>query len=191
LVDTFLHPRDRAYTVGECLDLVRSAGMVFQGWDEPMPYSLDLPFARLPADSGLRPSVAALPEEEVWAAAELIRANMPVHFFYVCRSDRDPRSYRVHFDGEDFLRYVPLIRFTRIAPADPLKSLPPMLERPPIPPVPVAPNHVPVLRQIDGVRSVADCLRAQALTGAAATAFGRELFRYYWRQGVLLFRLPE
>jgi hypothetical protein len=190
LVDTFLHPRDQAFTVRDCLDLVRAAGMVFQGWDEPMPYTLDLPFARLPVDCDLRRSVGALPEEEVWAAAELIRANMPAHFFHVCRADRDPRSYRVHFEGEDFLRYVPLSRFDRLVPADPSRGSPAMLERAPIPPVPVASSHVPVLREINGQRTVADCLRAHTPPGVPAHAFGRELFSYCWRHGVLLFRLP-
>ncbi len=32
LVDTFLHGRDRSYTVADCLDLVASAGLVFQDW---------------------------------------------------------------------------------------------------------------------------------------------------------------
>jgi SAM-dependent methyltransferase len=190
LVDTFLHPRDKSYTVRDCLDLVRAAGMTFQGWDEPMPYTLDLPFAGLPSESGLRSAVRALREEQAWEAAELIRGNMPVHFFHVCRADRDPRAYRVHFDGEDFLRYVPLIRFARAVPGDPIRGRPAVLERPPNPPVPIAPGHIPVLERIDGQRTIADCLRAQSLTGDAAVAFGRALFSYYCRQGVLLFRLP-
>ncbi len=32
LVDTFLHGRDRSYTVEDCLELVESAGLVFQDW---------------------------------------------------------------------------------------------------------------------------------------------------------------
>jgi SAM-dependent methyltransferase len=191
LVDTFLHPRDRAYTVRDCLDLARDAGMAFQGWDENMPYSLDLPFAGLAADSGLRRAVAAVSEEERWAAAELLRANMPVHFFHLCRADRDPRSYRVHFEDDDFLRYIPVIRFDRLVPGDPLRGVPPTLQRPPVPPVPVAPSHVPILREIDGHRTVADCLPAQNRAGAAAITFARELFSYYWRQGMLQFRLPK
>ena len=38
LVDTFLHGRDRDYTVDDCLDLVTSAGLVFQGWLLNAPY---------------------------------------------------------------------------------------------------------------------------------------------------------
>ena len=32
VVDTFLHSRDRSYTVDDCIDLVASAGLLFQGW---------------------------------------------------------------------------------------------------------------------------------------------------------------
>ena len=38
VVDTFLHRRDRNYTVDECIDLVTSAGLVFQGWFLKSPY---------------------------------------------------------------------------------------------------------------------------------------------------------
>ena len=188
LVDTFLHPRDRAYTVRDCLDLTRDAGMVFQGWDESMPYSLDLPLAGQPADRGLRPALEAVSEEERWEAAELLRANMPVHFFHVCRADRDPRKYRVHFEGEDFLRYIPVARFDRLVPGDPRQGRPPTLERPPVPPVPIAPAHGAILQEIDGQRSIAECLRNR--TDAAAINFARELFSYGWRHGMLQFRLP-
>ena len=38
LVDTFLHGRDRNYTVEDCIDLVTSAGLVFQTWLDNAPY---------------------------------------------------------------------------------------------------------------------------------------------------------
>ena len=38
LVDTFLHGRARSYTVDDCIDLVTSAGLVFQGWFSKAPY---------------------------------------------------------------------------------------------------------------------------------------------------------
>ena len=124
LVDTFLHPRDRAYSVRDCLNLVSSANMVFQGWEESMPYNCDLPFAKLPAESGLRQRMAALSEEQIWEAAELFRGNIPVHFFYACRADRDPRGYRIHFEGEDFQGYIPVPRFARVIPGNPQQGPP-------------------------------------------------------------------
>ncbi|MGH3562622.1 MAG: class I SAM-dependent methyltransferase, partial [Mycobacterium sp.] len=38
LVDTFLHRRERSHTIAECVDLVTSAGLVFQGLLHKAPY---------------------------------------------------------------------------------------------------------------------------------------------------------
>jgi hypothetical protein len=38
LVYPFLHHRARNYTVDECVDLVASAGLAFQGWYHKTPY---------------------------------------------------------------------------------------------------------------------------------------------------------
>ncbi len=38
LVDTFLHGRARNYSVDDCLELVSSAGLAFQGWLHKAPY---------------------------------------------------------------------------------------------------------------------------------------------------------
>ena len=59
LVDTFLHGRQRSYTVDECIDLVTSAGLVFQGWLNKAPYyAHDL----IAPPSRFYPAVNALPE---------------------------------------------------------------------------------------------------------------------------------
>ena len=164
--------------------------MVFQGWDEGMLYNYELPIAHLTPESGLPRSMAALSDIQVWEAAEVLRANISAHFFHVCRVDRDQRAYRIHFDGDEFLNYIPIPRYARVVPGDPLQGGLPMLERPPIPPVAVSARYIPVFQAVDGIRTIAQCLQAQPLTGSAAVAFGRELFSFYWRQGYLLFRLP-
>ncbi len=190
LVDTFLHPRDKAYSVRDCLDLLGAAGMVFQGWDESMLYHPEIPFGKLPGDSALRQRMAALPEERVWEATELLRARAGAHFFYACRDDRDVPTYRIQFDDETFLQYVPVPRVTRFLPADPLQGRPMMIERPPAPSLPLDPWHAAVFAQMDGKRTVMECLRNVALSGGDPVEFGRAMLGYYWRQGYLLFRLP-
>ena len=35
---TFLHGRERSYTVDDCIELVTTAGLVFQGWFTKAPY---------------------------------------------------------------------------------------------------------------------------------------------------------
>jgi hypothetical protein len=58
LVDTFLHGRQRSCTVQECIDLVDSAGLAFQGWFHKTPY---YPRAILVPPSSLQASLAKLP----------------------------------------------------------------------------------------------------------------------------------
>src|SRR5215831_16741964 len=50
LVDTFLHSQDRPFTVAECLDLVRHAGLSFMGWLDNIFY---YPEGQIPPDRPL------------------------------------------------------------------------------------------------------------------------------------------
>ncbi|HET9876576.1 MAG TPA: class I SAM-dependent methyltransferase, partial [Mycobacterium sp.] len=59
VVDTFLHGRDRSYTVDDCIDLVTSAGLEFQGWLMNAPYYPHVGFA---PGGGLDTALSALPE---------------------------------------------------------------------------------------------------------------------------------
>ena len=106
LVDTFLHGRDRSYTVADCLDLVHSAGLVFQDWllkssYEPLIISKD-PFIN---------SIAGLPKEQRWAVMERINHRNACHFFMACRTDRLAETYRVDFGTVRWLNAVPLFRY--------------------------------------------------------------------------------
>ena len=59
LVDTFLHGRARGYSVDNCLELVASAGLTFQGWLlKALYYHHDL---LVPAPAFF-PALSALPE---------------------------------------------------------------------------------------------------------------------------------
>ena len=106
LVDTFLHGRDRSYTVTDCLDLVHSAGLVFQDWllkssYEPLMIGTD-PFIN---------AIAGLPKEQRWAVMERINHRNACHFFMACRADRLLETYRVDFGTDRWLEAVPLFRY--------------------------------------------------------------------------------
>lgn len=77
LVDTFLHGRARSYTVDECIDLVTSAGLVFQGWFHKAPYYPHDLFA--PANM-FYPAVNALPERKLWSVMERLQTLNGCHF---------------------------------------------------------------------------------------------------------------
>ncbi len=99
LVDTFLHPQDRAYTVPEVLDWVAGAGLGFQSWMENARYE---PQAYLPAALATR--LEALPDSDRWAAVEALLGGAMRHSFILRHPDR---VQKVAFEGEDFLAYRP------------------------------------------------------------------------------------
>jgi SAM-dependent methyltransferase len=87
LVDTFLHGRDRSYTVADCLDLVAAAGLVFQEWFLKSSYEP----ATAPGNPFLE-AVAALPKEQQWGVMERINHRNGCHFFTACRPERPPST---------------------------------------------------------------------------------------------------
>jgi SAM-dependent methyltransferase len=106
LVDLFLHRVDRPYSVGDCVDLLDSAGLVLQGWLDR--FLLDLAYR--PMDARLRALLSNLPERKAWAAIELLDGRIATHSFYACRRDRDPARYKVDLDDSRFMDLVPVRR---------------------------------------------------------------------------------
>ena len=108
LVDTFLHGRERSYTVDDCIELVTTAGLVFQGWFNKAPYYPHDLFASsqppLPGDKRtagarrcgrrLNVSTPSTPATSSWHAVP-----------------SDPkRLYAIDFSAPASLDYVPLMR---------------------------------------------------------------------------------
>jgi len=99
IVDTFLHPQDRAYDVPQILEWVRGAGLGFQSWMENARYE---PYAHLaPA---LVAKLENLPDEERWATVEALLGTAMRHLFILRHPDR---VHRLSFEGDDFLTYRP------------------------------------------------------------------------------------
>jgi SAM-dependent methyltransferase len=107
LVDTFLHGRARNYSVDDCLDLVASAGLAFQGWLLKAPYyAHDL----VTSSAELYPAVAQLPEAKQWSVMERVHTLNACHFFMACRPDRPKETYSIDFSTIGCLDYVPVMR---------------------------------------------------------------------------------
>jgi SAM-dependent methyltransferase len=105
MVDTFLHTRERTYTVDDCLDLVAGAGLAFGG------FFFKAHYHPMPAPPGsFLARVASLPIERQWAVMERIQFQNGCHFFTACRRDRPRESYSIDFGGTSALRYVPSLR---------------------------------------------------------------------------------
>jgi hypothetical protein len=107
VVDTFLHGRDRSYTVDGCIDLVTSAGLVFQGWLLDAAY---YPHDWFAPGTELNRAVNALPQRELWSVMERLHTFGACHFFMACRPERPKESYTIDFSTQDCLDYVPQMR---------------------------------------------------------------------------------
>jgi SAM-dependent methyltransferase len=181
LVDTFLHGRARNYTVDECLDLVSSAGLTFQGWLHNSPY---YPHDSVTASSELYPAVNALPDRKIWSVMERVHTLNACHFFIACHPDRPKVSYTVDFSSSRCLDYVPVMRM-RCGLAGTQISRPGWR-------MDLNAAHLPFVQLIDGrrtIRDIANLVRRSKSTPKGSVAdverFARKLFQALWRLDVL------
>jgi SAM-dependent methyltransferase len=106
IVDTFLHGRERSYTIDDCLDLVTSSGLVFQ--------DMFLKSAYYPPENStntFHSTVAMLPDQQQWSIMERINICNACHFFTACHTDRPRGSYVIDFTSDGVLDFVPSFRY--------------------------------------------------------------------------------
>lgn len=103
LADALLHPQDRAYSVPQLFDFLRTGGLSFGRWLGQGAY---LPQCGGLASSPHQPLLAALPREEQYAAVELFRGSMIRHSVVAYRDDRAQHK-PIDFEGDAWLDYVP------------------------------------------------------------------------------------
>jgi len=141
LVDTFLHGRDRSYTVADCLDLVSSAGLVFQDWFLKAPYE-----PREGSGDAFLDAVAGLPDASRWSVMERVNSGLGRHFFLACRSERDEASYRIDWMAERRSEFVPAFRYRCRLDRDTVGG-PGWTER-------LEPEQASILKHVDGKRTM-------------------------------------
>ncbi len=186
VVDTFLHGRDRSYSVDDCIDLVTSAGLVFQGWLVNSPYYLHDWFT--PGSAPYR-AINALPERKLWSVMERLHTFGACHFFMACRPDRPKESYTVDFSTDDCLEYVPMMRLRcGLVGNDIVK---------PGGRFGLNSAQLPFVRDVDGaltIRQIAERVaHGGELPGARVADlenFGRKLFQSLWRLDFVAMGLP-
>lgn len=106
LIDTFLHGRDRNFTVKDCLELVTSSGLVFQDWFFKAPY-----YPHSTENDPFISAVKELPLERQWSVMERINHRNGCHFFMACHPDRPTETYRIDFSEDKWLDLVPTFRY--------------------------------------------------------------------------------
>ena len=175
IVDMFLHRLDRPYTVDECLELLKSAGLSFQGWMERFFY---YPEGQVPEDNPLFARLLSLPEDLLWRAMELINGGIAHHMLFACRQDRDRSTYVIDFSDDRVMDMVP-VRERGLT----VRELGPRgteLVRPPFPSANIQGTRGATVRAINGQRTLRECLKT---AGLEADETQRLFFRKLWRLG--------
>ena len=186
VVDTFLHGRDRSYTVDDCLDLVSSAELVFQDWFLRKSY-----YPPMLTDPG-NPFYAAVNQmapEKIWATMERVNTLNACHFFLATHAQRPTKSYRIDFASPNALDYVPMFRY-RCGINGQEVSRPGWTMR-------LDPTHLAFMQHLDGERSIREIVARVAQSGlvradqAELGDVALELFEGLWRSDFIAIDLSD
>jgi SAM-dependent methyltransferase len=186
LVDTFLHGRERSYTVDDCVELVTNAGLVFQGWFNKSPYYPHDLFAR---PNTIYPAVEALPEPTLWSVVERLNTQNACHFFIACRPERPKESYQIDFSSLAALDYVPLMRMRCGLSGDEIYRSDWRTR--------LNGAQLPFVEHVDGRRTIREIAASVHGQGAARGSekdvekFARKLFQALWRLDFLSMALDS
>lgn len=99
IADALLHPQDRPYSVPQFLAFFADNGLRFGRWLRQAPY---LPHCGAAAGTPHHARLAALPEQDQYAAMELFRGSMLRHTAIAWRDDEPDAAWRIRFDGDDW-----------------------------------------------------------------------------------------
>ena len=188
LVDSFLHRQDRAYTVAQCLELVGQAGMSFMHWWENILY---YPDGLLNMNQESYRKVNAMPEASIWQFMELFNGTLGQHNFCVCHPDRPRSSYQIDFSTGAFMDYIPVLRCTEVKPPTEVPAGCAVVERKPRPAYTLNPPASALFRQIDGAKSVRECLIASGLDSKDPEAICKATFQHLWRLSYIFLRISS
>ena len=177
LVDTFLNPQDRAYTVPQVLDFIESNGLAFQNWIEPSWY---YPEGAIAPGSALADRLALLPLRDQWAAVEMLTAAIATHAFIARPDSLDAATYQLDFESAEALAYVPICApgVQRTGPSHYQRGTMPLQ---------LGAAEQALFENADGRRTLADLLTHPALMRLHdREAFGRAVIAHLWKLGHLM-----
>lgn len=177
LVDTFLHGRDRSYTVDDCIALAESAGLVFGDWFLKTSY---YPPMLTDPDNEFFAAVNKLPDPSMWSVMERVRTLNACHFFTASRPERPSETYRIDFSAANALDYVPLMRLRCGLRGQEIYRSDWSIR--------LGPTHLALAQFVDGERSIREIAQRVAQSGVLPRAeqaeiddIALELFEGLWR----------
>ena len=107
MTDALLNPRDRTYSVPQLFDFIERNDLMLGRWYWQAAYS---PQCGSIAATPHAQRLAALPEREQYMAMELWRGLMTNHDLVAHGSDVNNDRWKVRFDDDRYLHYVPIRR---------------------------------------------------------------------------------
>ena len=185
IVDTFLHGRERAYTIDECRELVTSAGLEFMDLFLRAPY-----YAPRSTGNEFLDLVSMLPRELQWSVMERVSTRNACHFFMACRADRPRQAYEIDFASGDPMRFVPALRHA-------CRHEGMVLRRFDDWPMVLDADQASLVSLIDGLRSIKQIIEVAGRSGVLANVGSRQtqgmvvdLFESLWRLDLAAMGLP-
>ncbi len=159
LVDTFLHPADRAFTVSEILKLARDNDLTLQSWLDNLQYSLSATIGD--PQNPVRKRAETLPIANQWEIVELMGQSLARHNLLLCHPEKVKRDYILEFSGEEWLDYIPSRRHPlAVQPTlDGARASRRLVIRRLSHSVPLETIDSALLEQVDGNRTIRDILR--------------------------------
>lgn len=190
-VDTFLHPRDRAFKVNEIFELTRAAGLEFLTWCDPGEYSLE---SLLPAAHPLWRKLRNLPPELEAHICDLLTQSRGTHRWAAAHADY-VREVRIPFETDEFFDCTVIPhRLTKIIQqGDASKNQNVMLQR--------RGYHYElhfqvgeILARTNGARSIRQAVSEMSLAEGDRQdllLMAKRQFHALWRQGHIYILLPH
>lgn len=103
IADALLHPKDRAYTVAQFMQLLKDTGMAFGRWIRQAPY---LPHCGAIAGTPHAARLRRLAVAEQYSELELFRGTMVRHSAVLYHAHGAPPP--ISFEGDPWREYVPI-----------------------------------------------------------------------------------
>jgi SAM-dependent methyltransferase len=181
MVDTFLHPQDRAYTVPQLFELLEGAGLAFQNWVDNYPYWRNAAWG---PDSAVAAAVDPLDPRDHWAAVEMLSLSAGMHMFTARHAGAGAPF--VDFEAGDWPNFIP-----HPAPGLSRKG-PGLFQRGPYG-FKCSELEQFVLDGADGTRTIDEIIDVPALEELPREQrdeFGRRYFEHLWKLGHVMIALP-
>lgn len=104
IVDSFLHPCDRSFSVPQLLEFVRGQGVAFQGWLDRGQYAPEIYYEKAPE---LLAMLSSRPIEAQWAFMDNVLLSNPLHAFIICHTEYHEKT-RIEVNDPEWLSYYPV-----------------------------------------------------------------------------------